>query len=271
MANNGAPDSARIDQAVSAMLSEYSSNPWMLNEHWPLIGHHIRLAARDVMMRIPPAPGVSVLDVACGNGYVSVIFRQLGYDVTATDASEVGDRPRLFDKSGIDFVHSNLNDLDFFENLPNDHFEVVVILQLIEHILNHPLGLIRKIANIMRPGGLMVLTTPNPATVMNAVRILKGTPSLWGTSEFIDEPKIDRQKEIITRGDIHYREYTSQEINYMLTKAGLRVERSCYLGLGASRSQSRLKKALKGNALVGKLMSTRLLGSNHYFLARKPA
>lgn len=253
------------------MLSEYSGNPWMLNEHWPLIGHHIRLAARDVMMRIPPASGARVLDVACGNGYVSVVLRQLGYDVTATDASELGDRARLFEKTGIEFVHSNLNELDPFENLPKDHFEIVVILQLIEHILNHPLGLIRSIAGIMRPGGLMVLTTPNPATVMCALRVLKGTSSLWGTSEFIDEPKIDRQKEIITRGDIHYREYTSQEISYMLSGAGLIVERSCYLGLGASRSQSKLKKALKGNLLISKLMSTRLFGSNHYFLARKPA
>ena len=86
-----------------------------------------------------------------------------------------------------------------------------------------------------------------------------------------DEAKVDHQKEIITRAEIHYREYTNAEINHMLTKAGLYVDRSCYLGLGATPSQPRFKRLMKRNFLLSKLMSKRLFGSNHYFLARKPS
>jgi hypothetical protein len=55
----------------------------------------------------------------------------------------------------------------------------------------------------------------------------------------------------------------------LIKSAGLRVEKSLYLGLGSSRSQSTLKKMLKGNPLMKKLMSKRLFGSNHYLLALK--
>ncbi len=161
-----------------------------------------------------------------------------------------------------------MNDLHPFGHLTAESFDIVIIAQVIEHILNHPLGLIRSLADAMRPGGLMILTTPNPATIMSAMRVLRGRSILWGTNDFIDEPKIDESR-IISQGDIHYREYTRVELCHMLEGAGLRVEQSRYLGLGNSRSQSTWKKLAKSNPLIRKLTSQRLFASNHYFLAHK--
>ena len=116
----------------------------------------------------------------------------------------------------------------------------------------------------------MVLTTPNPATVMCAARSLRGRSLLWGTQAFIDEPKIS-ENQVITEADIHYREYTNAELRYLLMGAGLQVEVSRYLPLGPSQTQSPLKKVVKRNPLTQKLMTKRLFASNHYFLARKPS
>ena len=55
----------------------------------------------------------------------------------------------------------------------------------------------------------------------------------------------------------------------MLEGSGLRVEHSCYLALGDSRTQSTLKRLVKNNPVTRMLTSQRLLASNHYFLARK--
>jgi hypothetical protein len=114
----------------------------------------------------------------------------------------------------------------------------------------------------------MILTTPNPATIMNAIRVLRGRSLLWGTNDFIDQPKFEDGL-IISQGEIHYREYTSAELRHMLEGAGLRVKLSRYLALGDSSTQSSLKKLVKNNPFSRKLTSQRLLASNHYFLASK--
>lgn len=257
-----------IEQAIAFMLDEYSDNDWLVNEYWPLNEPHVRLMVSDMVARFPPGTNVRLLDVGCFNGYMSVIFKQLGYHVTGTDGYELENRTAIFRKLGIEFIHANFNELRIFDQPPEEPFDIVIIAQVIEHILNHPVGLVRCLADLMRPGGMMIVTTPNPVTMMGAIRMLKGRSLLWGTTDFIDEPKIAGGK-IISKGEIHYREYTSVEVCHLITNAGLRVEESLYLGLGNNRTQSTLKKMLKSNPLVKKLMSKRLFGSNHYFLARK--
>jgi len=252
------------------MLDRYRDNDWMINEHWPLNEPHVRLMMTDILARFTPGSNVRVLDVGCFNGYISLLFNQLGYQVTGTDASDLEDRRVIFDEFDIEFVPSNMNDLVPFKLMLAASFDIVIIAQVIEHILNHPLGLVRSLADVMRPGGLMVLTTPNPATVMCAARSLRGRSLLWGTQAFIDEPKIS-ENQVITEADIHYREYTNAELRYLLMGAGLQVEVSRYLPLGPSQTQSPLKKVVKRNPLTQKLMTKRLFASNHYFLARKPS
>ena len=264
--SNGA--TAEIERAVAAMRQEFSDNEWMLDEHWPLNEPHVRLMIADVMARFPPSSNVRLLDAGCFNGYISFLFKQLGYQVTGTDICELERRDALFARAGIEFVRANMNDPHPFGHLDAESFDVVIIAQVIEHILNHPLGLVRSLAGTMRSGGLMILTTPNPATVMSALRILRGRSMLWGTQAFIDEPKV-AGGEVISQAEIHYREYTSAELCRLLEDAGLHVERSRYLGLGNSRSQSGWKKLAKGNPLARKLTSQRLFASNHYILARK--
>jgi 2-polyprenyl-3-methyl-5-hydroxy-6-metoxy-1,4-benzoquinol methylase len=269
MSSLDAATQERIEQAIAAMLAHFRDNEWMLHEHWPLNEPHVRLMITDIMTNFPVAADARILDVGCFNGYISILFKQLGYQVTATDVCLLAEHRSIFQPAGIEFVLANMNELDPFKNLTGQSFDVVIIAQVIEHILNYPLGLIRDLAELMRPGGLMILTTPNPVTVMAAVRILKGKSVLWGTRDFIDEPKIENGR-IISKGEIHYREYTSDELCHLLGGAGLQVERQRYVGLGDSSGQSALKRFVKHNPLTKKLMSKRLFASNHYFLARKP-
>src|ERR1043165_9470613 len=149
-----------VGRAVAAMLHEYRHNPWMLDEHWPLNEPHVSLMIAAVLARCPRMDCLLLIDVGCFNGYISLLFRLLGYRVTGTDVYESEERDALFAQSGIEFVRANMNDPRPFENLAGAQFDVVIIAQVIEHILNHPLGLMRGLGEAMRPGGMLILTTP---------------------------------------------------------------------------------------------------------------
>jgi SAM-dependent methyltransferase len=173
----------------------------------------------------------------------------------------------MFKRCGIEFFFSNLNEPAALSSLSDDRFAAVVMGEVIEHILNHPLGLMKEVARVVRPGGVVVITTPNPATLANAYRTLRGTHTLWGTPHFMDLPKIDNSQ-VTDIGDVHYREYRACEVAHLLNESGFTVERVNYFPHGVSRQQPLLKRIVKDNPLGRLLMSHRVFGANQYVLAR---
>src|SRR6267142_4808335 len=97
----------------------------------------------------------------------------------ATDAAPTPEALGRFEKANVRFFISNLNRSSPFADIPDEQFRAVIMGEVIEHIFNHPLGLMKEIARIMKGGGALLLTTPNPSTVMNAMRLLLGRTLLW--------------------------------------------------------------------------------------------
>jgi|GEM_PF-1382931 len=254
------------NEAVSSLLSEFSWNKWFIETFWPENEFRIRITMRDILAH--KKPSASVFDVGCANGFMSYLFSQLGYRVTATDAADIPERPELLKRCGVAFFNSNLNDLDPFPTALDSTFDIALLGEVIEHILNHPCGLLKSIARTLKPDGILVLSTPNPATLMNAFRTISGRHSLWGTSTFIHHPKI-RDGQIIDVGDVHYREYLASEIQDMLRNAGFESSEPVYFSSGSAHTQSTLKRAIKVIPGVHALGRTRILGASQYFVAKK--
>jgi len=259
-----------VEHAIERMLVAYQDNRWFIDEHWPVNAPHVRRMVSDLVRRLPGLRDARVLDVGCFNGYVGCLLTHLGCRVTGADACLPPESERIFERAGMEFLEVNLNCQEPFRELASESFDAIIIAQVIEHVLNHPLGLLRALSRVLRPGGVLILTTPNPSTLMNAVRVLRGTYSLWGTRAFIDEPKLNG-REVIAKADIHYREYSQDELRHMLEGADLHIEEARYLGLGTARSEGRLRTVVKALPLFGRLSSTRLLGSNHYMVGRRPS
>ncbi|MDO8989977.1 MAG: class I SAM-dependent methyltransferase, partial [Sideroxyarcus sp.] len=98
--------------------------------------------------------GTEVLDLAAGSGAMSLRLRDMGYRVTATDY--VSDNFRLADD--IDFVPADLN--QEFSNEFKNQFDAVIAIEIIEHLEN-PRHFFRECNRALKPGGHLILTTPN--------------------------------------------------------------------------------------------------------------
>lgn len=107
--------------------------------------------------------GAKVLDIAAAQGNFSLALAELGYHVTWNDLrAELADYVRLKHEHGdIEFAPGNAFELKF-----DALFDAVLITEVIEHVA-HPDDFLLKAAQLARPGGYVVMTTPNGAYFRN--------------------------------------------------------------------------------------------------------
>ena len=243
------------------MLQLWRENRWFTDSYWPENRPRVERIARDLLQLVP---GGRVFEPGCGSGYVSYLVARVGFDVIACDAWSPPERDEAFASAGIDFFSANLNHLDPWPQIADRTFNAVVLGEVFEHILNFPLGLLRQVHRVLAPGGVFILTTPNPSTLLNAFRVLKGSHSLWGTEAFASTAKVI-DGSIIDRGDIHYREYRQDELLAFMHAAGFTDVTASYVCMGSPKDENPLKRAVKAIPGIGR---HRMFGSGHYIIAR---
>jgi 2-polyprenyl-3-methyl-5-hydroxy-6-metoxy-1,4-benzoquinol methylase len=251
--------------AVAALLEEFRGNDWFVKQYWPENRARAFRMLRDTQEMCPGS--ARILDVGCGVGYISFLFAASGFTVTATDGWDLLQRDLMFTKYNIDFFRSDLNDPTSIKHIPDGSFDVVLLGEIFEHIFNHPIGVLRELSRILTAKGSLILTTPNPATAINALRLLLGSYSLWGTSAVMRMEKI-KDGRCVFAGDIHYREYRRAELVDALEESGFTLIKASYRPMGASGVQPLWKRAFKRIA-ESTVMRTRLFGSTHYMIARR--
>jgi 2-polyprenyl-3-methyl-5-hydroxy-6-metoxy-1,4-benzoquinol methylase len=100
------------------------------------------------------SPG-HVLDVGCGTGDFLFRMHQLGWSVTGVDFD--GEAiANAKSKYGFDLLHSDLAGAQF----PDNSFDAVTMHHVIEHV-PEPVALLTEAEHILKPGGRLVVTTPN--------------------------------------------------------------------------------------------------------------
>lgn len=118
-------------------------------------------AINALTTRIPPP--ARVLDVAAAQGNFSLPLAEAGYRVTWNDLrAELAEYVRLKQERGsIEFAPGNVFDLHFAEP-----FDAVLATEIIEHVA-HPDRFLRRLGDLVKPGGIVVLTTPNGRFLFN--------------------------------------------------------------------------------------------------------
>ena len=100
---------------------------------------------------------------------------------------------------------------------PDQYFHTVLCCELIEHLANDPVHMIAEINRILVPGGALVLSTPNIASLRSVHAILHGYHP--GIFPAYIKPNLDG-----TIDPRHSREYTPREIAWLLEAGGFQVE-----------------------------------------------
>lgn len=100
--------------------------------------------------------GLKILDIGCGNGFTAFRLASLGFNVTGMDASEDGIRIAQEEYTWVRFeVASVYHNISSMAN----NFDVVISSEVIEHLFL-PRALVENANTALKPGGMLIITTP---------------------------------------------------------------------------------------------------------------
>jgi glycosyltransferase involved in cell wall biosynthesis/SAM-dependent methyltransferase len=111
----------------------------------------------------------------------------------------------------IDLFNAELDPFPY----ENGHFSTVLCCELLEHLPADPMFMMSEINRVLKPGGHLVLTTPNIASLRSIAAVLQGFhPQLFSTYLRPKDGETDAR---------HHREYTAAEIRQLLENSGFEV------------------------------------------------
>lgn len=173
---------------------------------WQVYYHASRGKFEAITLALGREPLGSVLEI--GTSDFASLLKAVCPEVRVVTLNLVADQPRWGDVQGLEYVISDV--LYPPAPLPDQSFDVVVFSEVIEHLQGNPRIACSELYRLLRPGGCMILTTPNLARLANRARLLAGVTPL----EAIGPPGWGG----------HIREYTRVEIVDFLQQAGFCVE-----------------------------------------------
>ncbi|MGA3189381.1 MAG: methyltransferase domain-containing protein [Bryobacteraceae bacterium] len=154
----------------------------------------------------------------------------------------------------IDLFNAELDSFPY----PKEHFKTVLCCELLEHLPHDPMFMMGEINRILEPGGCLVLTTPNIASLRSIAAVLQGFhPQLFSTYL---RPKAGEPEAR------HHREYTCQEIRQLLENSGFEV---LLLETGPFHEEPKPELAWVEHMLDRYILSKDLRGEGIYAVGRK--
>jgi 2-polyprenyl-3-methyl-5-hydroxy-6-metoxy-1,4-benzoquinol methylase len=109
----------------------------------------------------------NILDIGCGRGEWLELLKETGLDARGVDSNNL--MVAECQAAGIDATHANV--FDHFRQVPDHSLNAITAFHIIEH-LEFPqlVDFVDQSIRALRPGGLLMLETPNPESVIVATR-----------------------------------------------------------------------------------------------------
>jgi len=120
----------------------------------------------DAIQRASEGQVRRFLEIGCGEGFALERAALRGWEVVGQEVSEAfGSRLRR--RLSCEVFVGTLEQAPW----PSGSFDAVYMDSVIEHV-SRPMGMLRQISFLLRPGGVLYLICPNESCLLNAVRSL---------------------------------------------------------------------------------------------------
>ena len=166
-----------------------------------------------------------MLDIGCGYGYFMQLCLKKGYDCIGLDISRWA-LSRAIEKSAKTILFGASSNLP----LQSNSIDIVTMLDVIEH-LNKPQLALTEIRRILKPEGVLFISTPNLAAIMRGIKGRK-----W--YGFLDKTHISL--------------YTPFHLSRLLKKCGFCVLK-CYAPFNVNLPSGLKSKAFRHSLIGGQL------------------
>jgi len=126
------------------------------NTHAPTIREcYLRTAESQVRLIQKYASGTSLLDIGCAQGFFLFSASKAGYTTKGIEISQDA-AAYAIKEFGLDVEAKPFEEMRFSES----SFDIVTLWQVLEHV-PYPLMVLKEVHRILKPGGLVVASTPN--------------------------------------------------------------------------------------------------------------
>ena len=178
------------------------------------------LREQEVLRLVAPRKDDVILDVGCAAGrqvfqLAPKVREAYGVDIAQSFVDSANNYKEAKGVRNTHFVAAPSETLPF----PDAKFDVVICLEVLEHVFNKDTAL-TELLRVLRPGGRLVISTPN----------LNSDGTFWGRfmrllgKRSFTPIEVFKIEELAAHGDAHVREFTMRSMREWLTSAGLRVE-----------------------------------------------
>ena len=175
-----------------------------------------------------------VLEIGPFFGYTPFMLRprSSSYTVLESDDPAVSPLEPLYREQAI-----ALHQVDFFEifgpirsathklALPDAHFDTILCWETMEHFNFNPVGFVRELHRVLKPGGRVCITVPNKASFQNVAALLSGRGEKALIESFYSVENFELGGKKAFYG-FHWREYTAPELSRLFSNAGFKIQ-SC--------------------------------------------
>jgi 2-polyprenyl-3-methyl-5-hydroxy-6-metoxy-1,4-benzoquinol methylase len=198
---------ARFDAALDQLRREAQDGGSAVDLDYLAHAPRYRRTVRRVLEIAPP--GASLLDVGSHFLHLATLLGAFGYRVTGLDVPVFAEAEvvrRRAGKLGIE-NHScaHFEAGDFLAGR-EERFDMVLFLEILEHITFNPIRFWRRIYDLLAPGGLIYLTTPNGTRAWAVLSAVKNALLLRCIGASLREIL-----GVVTYGH-HWKEYSGPEI-----------------------------------------------------------
>lgn len=153
--------------------------------------------------------GLKALDIGCGAGLVAEPLSRMGAEVNGLDAGEEVIAVARAHAEGQQLdVHYHCGEALEFAQANGARYDFITCLEVVEHVADIK-SFLQSISSMLKPGGLLVFSTPNR------------TPASWA----VLIAGAERLLKLIPDGGHEWSQFvTPDELTQKLAEAGLRVD-----------------------------------------------